>query len=86
MHSMQADKTLEKPQRSQKKEPLPFDQRAAYTLGEFASIFGKHKNWAYRLVWKGKLKVIKPLGEMLVPRSEVDRLTSSPADYDTVNA
>jgi hypothetical protein len=83
---MKTVETLEQAKPSQEKESPSLDQRAAYSFEEFASLFGKKKNWTYRLVWKGKLKVIKPLGEMLVPRSEVDRLTSSPADYETVNA
>lgn len=81
---MKPEKTAEEPKQN---APTPtLDQRAAYTLGEFASLFGKHKNWGYRMAWTGKVKVIKPLGEMLVPRSEVERLTSAPVDYDTANS
>jgi hypothetical protein len=82
---METEQSSEESERK-KSKALRSDQRAAYTLGEFASLFGKHKNWAYRLAWTGKVKVIKPLGEMLVPRSEVDRLTSAPVDYETMNA
>jgi hypothetical protein len=66
--------------------PGELRQRPALTLDEFASLFGKHKNWAYRLVWNGKVKVIKPLGEMMIPQQEVDRLTAEPVDYETANA
>jgi hypothetical protein len=84
---MKTDKTAQQQKKpKQKPEPLPLNQRPAYTIEEFSSLFGRHKNWGYRLVWTGKVKVIKPLGEMLVPRSEVERLTAAPVDYETANA
>jgi len=85
---MSTEETQKKSKRLPKvKAPLSeLRERAALTLDEFAALFGKKKNWAYRAVWTGKVKVIKPLGEMLIPRSEVERLTSAPLDYDAANA
>ena len=82
MHLMRTEET-EQPGKKNAGKPA-LDQRAAYTIGEFASLFGKHKNWAYRLVYANKVKVIKPLGEMLVPRSEAERLTAAPVDFETL--
>lgn len=48
--------------------------RAAYSLAEFAQLFGKTPTWAHRLVYAGKLRVITGLGHKLVPRAEVERL------------
>jgi Helix-turn-helix domain len=59
-------------------------ERAALSLDEFASLFGRRKNWAYRLVWTGKIRVIKPAGEMMIPQSEVQRLTAEPIEYDAI--
>jgi hypothetical protein len=83
---METEATLEKTNGKKTPVPSPVAPRLGYTIEEFAALFGKHKNWGYRLVWKGKVKVIKPLGEMLIPHSEAQRLTESPADYDTLNA
>lgn len=59
-------------------------ERAAVSLEEFALLFGRSKNWAYNLVWTGKILVIKPAGEMMVPQSEVARFTSNPVEYDSL--
>jgi hypothetical protein len=80
------DKAKQPKQTKQKAEPPPLDQRPAYSIEEFSSLFGRQKNWGYRLVYLGKVKVIKPLGEMLIPRSEVERLTAEPVVYETANA
>ena len=59
--------------RSQKKQTLPFDQRAA----EFAQLFGKQTVWAYRLIYADKIKSIKGFGRTLIPRSELDQIIGS---------
>jgi hypothetical protein len=48
--------------------------RAAYSLAEFAKLFGKSPTWAHRLVYSGKVRVLTGLGHKLVPRAEVERL------------
>ena len=58
--------------------------RAAYTMREFAALFGKQVTWAYRMMYDGKIKVIPSSavrGEFMVPRSEVERLQSQATTY-----
>ena len=59
--------------------------RAAYTLAEFAALFGHEQTWAYRMKYRGKIKVL-PSQEFLdggdmVPHSEVERLLSKATTY-----
>jgi predicted DNA-binding transcriptional regulator AlpA len=49
-------------------------ERAAYSLKEFADKFGKERSWAYRQIKAGKLKPITGFGSMMIPASEIDRL------------
>jgi hypothetical protein len=73
--------TEEKPsQRSQKKKTINLAERPFLTPTEFASLFGKQKIWAYRLIYAQKIKVIKELGDMMIPRSELKRIEKK-ADY-----
>jgi hypothetical protein len=51
-------------------------ERAAVTLNECSALFGRETTWAYKLAYAGKLKVIRSLGRMLVPQSEIQRLLS----------
>lgn len=51
--------------------------RAALTPREFGSLFGKSATWTYRLIYDGKLRVIKPRGRILIPLGEIDRLNGS---------
>jgi transposase len=51
--------------------------RAAYSLTEFAKMFGKHRAWAYRMAREGKVKTIDCLGNKLVSAAEVERILSS---------
>ncbi len=48
--------------------------RAAYSLAEFARLFGRTPTWAHRLHYAGKVKVITGLGRKLIPHSEVERV------------
>jgi hypothetical protein len=56
---------------------VPLLDRAAVTLNECSALFGKQTTWAYRLAYAGKLRVIRDLGRMMVPRSEIQRLMSN---------
>jgi hypothetical protein len=40
--------------------------RAAYTMERFAALFGKEVTWAYRLKYKGLLKVIPEAAHAVV--------------------
>ena len=51
--------------------------RAAYSLAEFAKMFGKHRAWAYRMVKDGKVKTIDSLGNKLISAAEVERVLST---------
>ena len=61
---------------------VPLMERAAVSLNELSALFGKQTTWAYRLMYHGKIKVLKDLGRMMVPRSEVQRLMQSAEIYD----
>ncbi|HEY8960785.1 MAG TPA: hypothetical protein VIM57_01180 [Luteolibacter sp.] len=50
--------------------------RAAYSLSEFARLFGRERTWAYRLVAAGKVRTITGFGKAMIPQSEVDRILS----------
>jgi hypothetical protein len=66
-----------KPRRSQKKRRLPLSQRATLTPEEFAAQFGKQKIWAYRQIYAGRIKGITGFGNLMIPRSEIDRILKS---------
>ena len=53
---------------------VPLLERAALTPREFAAVFGRKFLWGYRQIYAGRVKTIKSLGWVLIPRSEVDRL------------
>ena len=55
--------------------------RIAYSIPEFAALFGKEQTWAYRLTYDGKVKVITQFGHKMIPSSEVERVLQS-ADFD----
>lgn len=52
----------------------PAPPQVAYTLNQFAKLFGKNRSWSYRLAATGKIKVINGYGSALVPATEIDRL------------
>lgn len=60
---------------------VPLNERAALSPNEFAAVFGRETTWAYRQIWRGKVKAIQQLGRLLIPRSEIERITSSPTEY-----
>jgi Helix-turn-helix domain len=57
------------------------DLRLTYSPAEFAALFGRHQTWAYRQLYKGTVKAITRYGRIMIPRSEVDRLLNSAAEY-----
>lgn len=63
------------------KNSAPLSERLAYTPTEFASLFGKQKVWGYRQIYKGRVKVLKTVGQILVPRSEVERILAGCEEY-----
>jgi hypothetical protein len=54
--------------------------RKAYTLAEFAQIFGRHRSWAYRQAREGRIKTITGYGAEMVPVHEVDRILGKPSE------
>jgi hypothetical protein len=68
--------------RSQKKQPLPFSERVGFSPGEFARMFGKQTVWGYRQIYAGKVKAVRELGRLIVPRSEIDRVLATAAPYN----
>lgn len=54
--------------------------RKAYTLAEFAQIFGRHRSWAYRQAREGRIKTITGYGAEMVPVHEIDRILGAPSD------
>lgn len=56
--------------------------RVAFTPIEFASLFGREKTFTYRLLYKGKIKCIKPgNGRILIPANEVQKLIGEAKAY-----
>lgn len=69
-----------------RKTGIPLGERAAFTPCEFASLFGRHQVWSYRLIYAGKLKVLKDFGRIMIPRAELDRLTGATEVYNPTAA
>ena len=51
--------------------------RTAYSLAEVSEMFGKPREWAYRLRDAGKLKAIEGYGQLMVPVGEIRRIVES---------
>jgi hypothetical protein len=49
--------------------------RVALDFDEFANLFGRDRSWTYRMAKANKLKVITGYGKMMIPVSEVERIT-----------
>ncbi|MEJ0000248.1 MAG: hypothetical protein WDO13_14425 [Verrucomicrobiota bacterium] len=62
---------------------IPLSERAAFTPGEFAALFGHEQTWAYRQIYAGKIRVITGHGRMMIPKGEVERLQSEAAPLKT---
>jgi hypothetical protein len=65
--------------RSQKKRPLVIRERATLTPEEFAAQFGRQKIWTYRQIYAGRIKAITGFGNMMIPRTELERVLNSAA-------
>jgi Helix-turn-helix domain len=79
---MQIDAPAENAETRITKIEIPLTQRAALTPREFAAQFGRSQTWAYRLIYAGAIKVIKPAGALLIPRTELDRLLNGAKFHD----
>jgi hypothetical protein len=55
---------------SRGKEPnyqASLDNRIAYSLGEFAALFGKHQSLGYRQLYRGTVRAITQCGRIMFP-------------------
>ena len=64
------------------REPIPLEKRAALSPAEFAALCGRSPTWAYRQIYAGRIKPITDFGRLLIPRSELDALLASKAEYN----
>lgn len=48
--------------------------RKAYTVAEFAALFGRNRSWAYRQIRLGRVRAVSGYGKLLIPKSEVHRI------------
>jgi hypothetical protein len=55
--------------------------KPVYTVSEFAALFNRHKSWAYRLIYAGRIQVISDFGLMMVPSSEVEKIIGTAHRY-----
>jgi hypothetical protein len=59
--------------------------QAAYTVTQFARLFGKERTWGYRMLYAGKVKALPPeatiSGDLMIPHFEVERLLSGAVPY-----
>lgn len=56
--------------------------RVAYSIAEFAALFGKKRLWAYDLAKKGKIRTLTGYGKTMVPAAEVERILSEGSSND----
>ena len=55
--------------------------RDSLSPAEFAARHGKTKTWAYRLMYAGKLRVIKGAGTIRIPLTEAERFCQNVEVY-----
>jgi len=53
----------------------------ALSIQEFANCLGRHRSTAYRIVCSGGVKVLRRLGRVMIPMSEVQRYLSDTEVY-----
>ncbi len=58
-----------------KQEPIP--GRLGYSVKEFGDLFGRGKDWVYKLIYAGKLKKIEDFGGLIIPATEAERILKS---------
>ena len=63
------------------REPMPITDRFAFTVAEFASLFGRSATWGYRQIYHGAVKPIGGAGRLLISRSEIDKLIATATEY-----
>jgi len=64
-----------------RKTDLPSNvDRVALSPTEFGAAFGKSRSWAYRMIYDGKIRTIQGLGSVMIPSSELERLTSQASE------
>ena len=59
----------------------PATNRAALDPTEFGLAFGKSKSWAYHMIYSGKIRTIQGLGSIMIPVSEIERITSQACEH-----
>lgn len=62
----------------------PRPDKQALSPTEFASLFGRHRSWSYRLLYAGLIQKLDLPGRILISRREADRLLSSKANHGEV--
>jgi hypothetical protein len=65
-----------RPGKPQQQLEIALPDREAYTPKQFAALFGRGQTWGYRLLYSGRVKAINNIGRLLIPRSEVKRISS----------
>lgn len=55
--------------------------KLTYTPAEFAALFNKERTWAYRQLYAGKIKAVTKLGQIHIPKSEVEKLLADVERY-----
>ena len=62
---------------------LPNDpeKRLAYSVGEFARGRGKNRVWGCRQIYRGRIRVVRDAGRLLIPAHEVRRFLSETITY-----
>ncbi len=61
--------------------PAARPDKQAFNPTEFASLFGRHRSWTYRLLYAGLLQKLDLPGRILIPSSEATRLLASKANH-----
>jgi len=64
------------------REPIPLDQRLAYSAAEFAALFGRSPTWAYRQIYAGRVKPIVDYGRFLIPHTQADFILARCREYN----
>jgi hypothetical protein len=70
--------------RNAKSPVLPLSERSAFSPAEFAALFGREMTWTYRLLYAGRVRAIRHMKPAMIPRSEVERLTTELATYGEI--
>jgi len=55
--------------------------KPAYTVSEFAALFGKERTWGYRQIYAGKVDTVTIFGSIMVPVEEVEKVMATATRY-----